>query len=55
MFTPMSAEIAGGPLVASVVCATVGGTYITVIVSVLNVPAGSSWFVPCRYGSIGAK
>ena len=48
----MSAQTTCGELVApvenvaNVVCATVVGTYITVIVSVLNVPAGSSRFVP---------
>jgi hypothetical protein len=51
LLTPMSAEVASGPLVASVVCAIVGGTYITVIVSVLNVRPrrrGS-----CRGGTAG--
>ena len=37
------------------VCAKVGGTYISVTVSVLNVPGGSSFTDPCRNGITGAN
>ena len=44
-----------GPLLASVVCAFVFGTYINVMTFVLNEPGGSSFADPFRYGSTGAK
>ncbi len=37
------------------VCDVVGGTSINEIVSLLNVPGGSSCTRPCRYGMTDAK